>query len=161
MSQNNKERIIKNIKSFQGLLQFKEDWIPFTGDKEFVIAMVQKNGLLLQKAADELKNDKDVVIEALKESGWALKFVSPELKNNKEIVVMATMIKKHVLQHASEEMQNDRELLLELEKTKDNIPPIYKPWFNERMMVLDILNEDYSMRESIKMSEKKAINKKF
>ena len=88
-----KDSLIQKIKRVNDtLLQFNEEWSDFTKDKGFVLEMVRKNGLLLQKASDELKNDKEVVIEALQESGWALKYASPALKNDRSIVVMAIRV---------------------------------------------------------------------
>ena len=51
---------------------------------------VQKNGLSLKYASDELKNNFEIVkIAVQKNRGLALEYASDELKNNFEIVKLA------------------------------------------------------------------------
>ena len=64
------------------------------------VPAVEKNGLLLQYAADELRADAEVVFAAVQQNGWALLHGSEELRSDRDIVLAAVQQNGRALQHA-------------------------------------------------------------
>jgi hypothetical protein len=54
--------------------------------KSWVFVEVERNGLNLQFASEELKNDKEIVLKAIKSNKEAIQYASEELKNDPEII---------------------------------------------------------------------------
>ena len=82
-------------------------------DKNIVLAVMKKNGFLLEYTSDELKNDREVVIAAISNSnGQALKYASEQLKNDREVIFTALKYSSDLLKHASDEIKNDREIII-------------------------------------------------
>jgi thiol-disulfide isomerase/thioredoxin len=79
--------------------------------KEVVMAAVQKNGLALQYASDEMKNDKDVVTAAVQQNGLALEFASEKLKNDTDVVTAAVQQDGRAFRHASVRLKNDTKVM--------------------------------------------------
>ena len=55
-------------------------------EKEGALAVVQKNGLDLAYATEELKNDREVVLAAVRQDKWSINFASEPLKKDKDIM---------------------------------------------------------------------------
>lgn len=98
-----KERLAKFIYS-SGALR---------ADREVVMAAVERDGLTLQRAADELKADREVVQAAVQDKGGALEFASKQLRGDREVVMTAIREDACALEHASDELRGDRELAAE------------------------------------------------
>jgi hypothetical protein len=79
--------------------------------KEFVMYIVQQNGLALQYAADALKADYDIVLAAVQQDGRALEFASDELKADREIVLAAVAEHRGALEFAAHALQADSEIV--------------------------------------------------
>ena len=62
------------------------------GDREIVLATVQKCGRAIQWASKELRGDRDIVLTAVRENGIALYFASEELQNDPELVRIAKQV---------------------------------------------------------------------
>lgn len=82
-------------------------------NKNIVLAVMKKNGYLLEYTSDELKNDHEVVITAINNSnGQALQYASDKLKNDRDIIFTALKYRSDLLKHASDELKNDREIII-------------------------------------------------
>ena len=82
-------------------------------NKNIVLAVMKKNGYLLEYTSDELKNDREVVITAISNSnGQALQYASEQLKNDREVIFTALKYNSDLLKHASDELKNDREIII-------------------------------------------------
>jgi len=82
------------------------------GDKEVMLAVVDKFWHGLKFASQALKGDKEVVLVAVNQNGYALQFASEEMKGNKEVVLAAVNRDKYALQFASEELKGNKEVVL-------------------------------------------------
>ncbi len=69
-------------------------------NRKVMLAVVRKNGLDLQHAADELKSDKEVVLAAVGTSGSALMYASLDLQGDDEVVEAALKNDDSALEHA-------------------------------------------------------------
>lgn len=98
----------KKRKSAFDKISPKCDW----NNKEQVIKAVQKDGIDLFCASDELKNDKEVVLAAVQQTGNALRYASDNLKNDKEIAIAAVQQNGMSLSFASLKLRNDKEVVL-------------------------------------------------
>lgn len=74
------DAIINDEITFQNILEEQ------LNDKEVVLELVKKNGLILYYASENLQNDKDVVLEAVKQNGFALIHASKSLQSNKDLL---------------------------------------------------------------------------
>jgi len=83
------------------------------GDREVVMAAVERDGLTLQRAADDLKADREIVQAAVQDKGGALEFASEALRRDREVVMTAIREDACALEHASEELRGDREVAAE------------------------------------------------
>jgi hypothetical protein len=81
-------------------------------NKNAAIALVQKNGRLLERLSDALKGNEEVVIAAVKQNGQALEFASDALKKNKTVVLAAVKQHGQALTFGSIEMKHDRIVVL-------------------------------------------------
>ena len=57
------------------------------GDREAILAAVNKNGLELQYASDALKADREVALAAVKQNSNALQYASDALKADRDFVI--------------------------------------------------------------------------
>jgi signal transduction histidine kinase len=66
-------------------------------DKDIVLAAVQKDGVALQFASEELKKNRKIVLAAVQENSAALAYASIELRNDKKIITPNSLegLKKH------------------------------------------------------------------
>jgi predicted methyltransferase len=79
--------IISKVRIEPGIVKFVEnDWKKNT---EFMLAVVQKNGLALEHASEALKADREVVLAAVQQNGLALEHASEALRANEEVVLAA------------------------------------------------------------------------
>ena len=78
----------------------------------------------------------------------------------REVVIAAMNSRLDALSHASEELQNDFELLSWL-KTMKNVPDNKKQWFEERMKVLEILEDEAWMKKNNLVAKQSVKPKKF
>jgi len=80
-------------------------------DREFVLAVVAKNGSALEFAAD-LKSDRDVVLAAVTQSGSALWFADESLKRDRDVVSAAVAQNGNAIYYADESLKRDRDVVL-------------------------------------------------
>lgn len=98
-------------------IPFTKEWkLPKTiqnfNEKDYILEEVAKNGLILNKASEVLKNDKEVVLMAVQNQGRALCAASKTLKNAKEIVLIAIQNDANALSCASEKLKDNEEVVL-------------------------------------------------
>ena len=68
-------------------LQFASDAL--RSDKEFILSLVKKNGMVLECVSDALKHDKDVIYAALTQNGNALWHLPMDILNQDTVLVYA------------------------------------------------------------------------
>ena len=84
----------------------------FSNDKEFIIELLNVNGLYLKYASRWLKSNVEIVSLAVRLNGLALEFVDETLKDNKEIVLLAVNSNGIALKFASPGLSLDKEVVL-------------------------------------------------
>ncbi|VEU75347.1 Uncharacterised protein [Mycoplasmopsis maculosa] len=110
----------------------------FENDKEVILKILDKDGLALKFASNELKDDREVVLKAIKQNGLSLKFASERLKNNLNIVKAAISQNVNAYHHASEQLKNNYEIALMSAATIKEIPEGLK---NNSNWQLDFANK--------------------
>jgi len=86
-------------------------------EKTATLAAVEKDGLALCHASEELRSNRTVVLAAVSQDGCALEFASEELRNNRDVVLAAVKQNGYAFFYASEELRkNETVLLAALEK---------------------------------------------
>jgi hypothetical protein len=58
-------------------------------DKEFILKMVQINGLIMKEVGEELKKDQEIAHASILQNSDAFEFIDESLKENKEIILAA------------------------------------------------------------------------
>ena len=74
--------------------------------EEEVLAAVQKHGVSLQYAPENIKNNEKVVLAAVQQNGNSLQYASEDMKNNEKVVLAAVQQSGYSLQYAAEELQS-------------------------------------------------------
>ncbi|WBP84242.1 DUF4116 domain-containing protein [Mycoplasmopsis edwardii] len=110
----------------------------FKNDKEVILKILDKDGLALEFASDELKDDREVVLKAVKQDGLALKFASERLKNNLNIVKVSINQNVNAYHYASEQIKNNYEIALMSAAAIKKIPEALK---NNSNWQLDFANK--------------------
>ena len=106
----NKEFILK-VMEINGLaLEFVDE--SFKNDKDIVLAAVRQNGLALKFASPELQKDEDVVLAAIQQNAFAIEF-APELQSNKMIALVTVRLDGRAAFFLADALQNDSEVMLE------------------------------------------------
>lgn len=114
--------------------------IKFILDKDFIIPLIRKSGLILQYlnlykndytivdiaiknnplalkyASQRMQNNYNIVLEAVKRNGYSLDYASFLLKNNYNIVVEAVKQNGYALQYASNMLKNNYNIVIEAVK---------------------------------------------
>jgi uncharacterized protein YqjF (DUF2071 family) len=79
------------------------------GDREIVLAVVQKNGEMVSYASADLQDDLGVVLEAVRRRGQALQYASAKMQENREVIFAAIkQAGKKVLPWVSQQFQRER-----------------------------------------------------
>lgn len=134
-------------------------------DKEYILLMIKNNPSYFRTLPDEWRADKDIVSFAIEKDPSSLCFTSEEFRGDKEFVLMAVQKDGFCLLFATIELQNDKELLLILRNKKQDVlnvgPNHYLEWFNERMRILEIYENDEWMKNNIPQSPLKHKPRKF
>lgn len=88
-------------------------------NKNLVMSIVSKRGVLLEFADISLRKDPEVVMAAVSEAGFALEFASIDLRNNKQIVLAAVnRTVDSFLSCAGPLARQDKDILLAVVKKK-------------------------------------------
>jgi hypothetical protein len=90
-------------------------WAPdtFKNDRERILELVRRDGLVLQHVEPEWQNDHGVVMAAVLQNGWAFRFASSALRADHEVVEAAVEAHGRNLCYVSDQrLRSDRELLL-------------------------------------------------
>jgi len=82
------------------------------GDREFVLATVQKNGRALKYAAESLQADHQIVLAALQQDGRVLAHAAESLQADPQIVLAAVQQDGSALKYATESLRQDREIVV-------------------------------------------------
>jgi hypothetical protein len=85
-------------------------------DRKIVFSSVQKDGLKLKYASDELKNDKIIVMTAVKQNGLALKFCP--FSDDFDIVMEAVKQNGTALRYCSKRLRDDEKIVHEAIKKR-------------------------------------------
>lgn len=81
-------------------------------DKDIMITAVQRRGIDLEYASNELKADYDVVLAAVQNDGLAIYEASPQMRGNRDIALAAVTREGLALSCVSEALKNDHEVVL-------------------------------------------------
>ena len=110
----------------------------FKEDKYVVNALLKKNAEFLEDVAEKWKADKKTVLKVMKSDALALRY-------------------------ASEDLQNDKELLMILKDKVNGLSyKLHQKWYEERMYVLNILEQEELMKKEVNLLEFQKISvKKF
>jgi len=111
------KRLMGTVRDSKDLLQHASEEL--RGDRAFMLAAVQHNGLALEYASDQLRGDKEVVLAAVQQDGDALGYASKELRGNTEVVLAAVQRKEDALKHSSDELRGNMEFVLAAVKQND------------------------------------------
>jgi hypothetical protein len=115
---------LERVKNYKDL-QPTELIIPpeaLRSDRGVVLAVIKKDGKLLESVSEEFRSDKEVVLEAVKEDGRALELASGDLRSDKEVVLEAIKQNAYAIRFASYDLQSDREFITEV--VKQNVDAI-------------------------------------
>ena len=85
-------------------------------DKEFVLAAVKKNSLMLQYVDLQLRDDREIVLVAVRDNGMMLIHAGPLMQKDKEIVITAVLNNVSTSQQVSSEFWNDKDFVLAVVK---------------------------------------------
>ena len=77
-------------------------------NKDFMTALVKKNGTYLKFASDRLRGDKDVVSEAVRQYHYPLEFATDEIKGDRTFGEVLLRINPKTLCYMSDELRNDK-----------------------------------------------------
>lgn len=81
-------------------------------DKNFVLKVMQINGLLLKDLTDKFKDDEEIVFTAVKDNRLAFEYASERLRNNRELALLAVKKDGQPLSWIGKELSNDKEIVL-------------------------------------------------
>merc|ERR1719237_20024 len=108
----------------------------------------QKNGLVLEHAADHLRADKDVVLAAIAEDGNAFQFAADSLRSNKEFVLEAVKTSGKSLQFVPDHLRNDREIVKAAGARSGNALTFAKGGLNQNSETLKAARQKLKMLKS-------------
>ncbi len=108
---NNLIRVSKNIRTQEDINNFNNLIKPYLNNKEYVLALLEKNVIYLRDVSDELKSDREVVLTAVKRTGWNFTFADPKFFDDKEIALVAVKNGSGV-SSLSDNLKNDDEIAL-------------------------------------------------
>lgn len=154
-----KEAIIEKVKNNQPIyLELPPKW---RKDNDVAMALVQANFCYYEDLDIDVKKDSNIVKHVLEKNGGYLSFMPDEIKSSKDWVIFAMKESITALYYASEELQNDKELLYMLKQKEAKVSKVWKGWFDERMDVLKIYEDEIWMKENSEKTTKRTALKKF
>jgi hypothetical protein len=135
-------------------------------NKNFIITILQVNGLLLEKVSEEFQNDKDVVLAAIKNNYFAFNYASYDLRNDRDFIlplvqrngsrfllfasnnllsdrlfVLASVINNgKALLYVSDELRNDKELVFLAMNNYDIFSQLSSEITSDRDITLEAVN---------------------
>lgn len=133
-------------------------------DKMLCLLNLHKNsGNSLSYFSESLQNDKDIVFLSVKKFPKSFKHASDNLKNDIEMVLFAIQKDILLLHEASEELQNNLHFLQILKNnlSQEKLPFSLQGWYDERMRILEILEDEQWMHNNISHPTTLAKAKKF
>jgi len=81
--------------------------------EKVVMAAVQKHGMSLRYASEDMKNNEKVVMAAVHNDGSSLRLASKDMKNNEKVVMAAVQNDGSSLRYASEDMKNNAKVVMD------------------------------------------------
>jgi len=81
-------------------------------NRQFAMAAVQEDGLVIGLLSTELQADREVVLIAVQQDGSCLHYAAPALQGDAEIVMVAVRQNGLALRSASKALQDDRGIVL-------------------------------------------------
>jgi hypothetical protein len=109
-------------------------------DRKKVLSSVQKDGMKLKYASDELKNDKNVVMTAVKQNGLALKFCP--FFDDFEVAMEAVKQNGSALNYCSKRLKDDKTIVFEAIKKRGKEENIFIVAKNPLLYASDRLKDD-------------------
>ena len=76
------------------------------------------NEVIFENADESFNKDKEFVVALVKKDGFALEFVDESFAKDKEVVLAAVQQDSFALEHADESLQNDPDILAIVNKDK-------------------------------------------
>eukprot|EP00971_Amphidinium_carterae_P110818 2195207-Amphidinium_carterae.1 len=112
--------------------------------REIVLEAVEKNGLALEFAAEELRGDRAVVLKAVEHDGRALLYAAEELQRDRAIVLAAVEQDWRALEFAAEELLGDRTIVLAaVEQDWHALQAAAEELQEDRAIVLAVVERDW------------------
>ena len=102
-----KNQFINILKKFQHSFTFQFVSPELKKDREFVLEVLEINGLVLEYVSPEFQADPKLVLAAVKQNAEAFQFVSQKLKENREFVLEAMAINWEVSEYISPELKKE------------------------------------------------------
>lgn len=134
-------------------------------DKEYILRMIDNNPSYFKTLSDEWRADINIASFAIEKTPSLLSWSSEKIRGNKDIVLKAVQHDGFSLIFATIDLQNDKELLLLLKNRKKDVLKvgfqIYVDWFDERMKVLEIYEDEEWMQNHIPPSPHTSNHIKF
>ncbi|EFC44244.1 predicted protein [Naegleria gruberi] len=110
---NNHIEVMDKVSAFEPKLALSYASKELQNDADFVLRIVQQNGLALEHASYELRNNKEIVLVSVCNNGHALEFASPTLQSDRDVVLEAIDNDGTSLRFASEALRTDKFLIHE------------------------------------------------
>lgn len=149
---NDKDVTLKAVSMDGSLLFHASD--AMKDDKDIVIQAIKNWGPSIAHASDRLQNDKEMALIAVSMPGKAFFYIHEKFKNDKDVLLVALKKDMISLFYASDDLQNDIDLLTLLKNNYTNYTKTepYLSWYNTRMQILDILEDEQWMRTHVLLS---------
>ena len=126
-SNSNREAVLAAVQKDGLSLEFAAEELQ--GDVEIVLAAVkQSQGAALEYAAGALRNDEAFMLRAIYADPSAVKYASEQLKESKAIVMAAVTHFGFLVQHAAEPLKTDPEIVLAARKQTTSNPREWAYW---------------------------------
>lgn len=113
-------------------------------DKEFVLQAIEAGCCSMHQISERLSNDRELAMRCVEINGLDLWALNEKFKDDREIVAAAIKHNVDGLRYASERLQNEMEFLLLLRGSSF----LKGKWYEEKMKVLEILEEEAWMQEN-------------
>lgn len=173
-----KETVLRHFRDKN--LTFNDIKDMWENDKELMMEAIRQSSNHFYYIGESLKDDKELALLALESNIYVFSNISDRLREDKELVLDVISKDVMLLKYASEELQNNLDFLRILRendhwlKNVEKLKILHlqtkweqesyrkqKAWFEERMNVLNILEDDIQMRESVPEAPIRKDIKKF
>lgn len=110
---------------------------------------VIQNGESLAYASYRLRGHKELALLALEKDGLNYRYLTEDLQYDDELILKAVQTTPKALRFVPAELQNSLELLRLLQGAQIPNIPVFKNWYKEKMVILEILENEHWMENNI------------